>query len=100
MAKDFARIHWQNLVNFGVLPLQFVDDADYDRIEAGSVMRFADLHASLEDGDQVEGDFEGGTIRFRHGLSERQREVLMRGGLIPWLRRRLDEADNGSDAVG
>jgi aconitate hydratase len=99
MAKDFARIHWQNLVNFGVLPLQFVDDADYDHVERGSVIRFADLHASLHDGEQVEGDLDGRTIQFRHGLSERQRDVLMRGGLIPWLRRRLHEEGKTTDAA-
>jgi aconitate hydratase len=39
IAKGVARIHWQNLVNFGVLPLIFMDAADYDRLEQGDVIR-------------------------------------------------------------
>src|SRR5690606_30787980 len=35
LVKDFARIHWQNLINFGILPLQFANEADYDTLEAG-----------------------------------------------------------------
>ena len=38
IAKSFARIHGQNLVNFGILPLQFADPGDYDRLEQGDVI--------------------------------------------------------------
>ncbi|MBO0884970.1 MAG: hypothetical protein J2P17_32485, partial [Mycobacterium sp.] len=39
IAKSFARIHWQNLVNFGVLPLRFADPGDYERIGDGDTIR-------------------------------------------------------------
>src|SRR5699024_3515650 len=42
LVKDFARIHWQNLVNFGVLPLTFVDNDDYDLLEQGDVLEVTD----------------------------------------------------------
>jgi aconitate hydratase len=47
IAKSFARIHWQNLANFGILPLQFADPGDYDRLDQGDVIRLDDLRAQL-----------------------------------------------------
>jgi aconitate hydratase len=41
LARSFARIHWQNLVNFGVLPLTFADLADYDRLKVGDMIRLS-----------------------------------------------------------
>jgi aconitate hydratase len=43
VAKSFARIHAQNLINFGVLPLTLVDPADYVTIQAGDVLRLVDV---------------------------------------------------------
>ncbi|MDY0810867.1 aconitate hydratase [Kitasatospora purpeofusca] len=47
IAKSFARIHWQNLANFGVLAVEFADPADYDRIEQGDVLRMDGLFEGL-----------------------------------------------------
>ena len=46
-AKGMARIHWQNLVNFGVLPLIFMDPADYDRLWQGNVIRVEGINAAI-----------------------------------------------------
>ena len=53
LAKTFARIHWQNLVNYGVLPLTFAHTADYDRIAQGDVICLGGLHAALRRGTQI-----------------------------------------------
>lgn len=90
IAKSFARIHWQNLVNFGVLPLQFDDEQDYERVDKGSVFRVEGLRAAVEQSDRVEAEIDGKSLTLRHTLSPRQREVLLAGGLIPWLRERLE----------
>ncbi|MBV8161972.1 MAG: aconitate hydratase, partial [Acidimicrobiia bacterium] len=50
IAKSFARIHWQNLVNFGILPLEFADPADYDRIVQGGVLVLDGLRDGRRDG--------------------------------------------------
>jgi aconitate hydratase len=50
IAKSFARIHWQNLINFGVLPLTFTDASDYERVHAGDTLRIADVEAALTAG--------------------------------------------------
>lgn len=90
IAKSFARIHRQNLVNFGVLPLVFADPADYDAIRADDI-----LH--LEGLDRLEGQREltvhlepnGRAFIARPELSPREVAVLRSGGLINWIKRRL-----------
>jgi aconitate hydratase len=90
LAASFARIHWQNLVNFGVLPLVFGDPGDRERIEPGTVLQLGDLARSLRAGPSLRVRCHGGAdeIAVRHELSPRQVEVLLAGGLIPWMRRR------------
>lgn len=87
IAKSYARIHWQNLVNFGILPLEFADVDDHDQLQQGSELKLEGLHAALADGDPVSVQVDGGdTITCRHTLSPRQVEVLQAGGLINWKR--------------
>jgi aconitate hydratase len=89
LARSFARIHWQNLVNFGVLPLTFADPADYDRLGQGEVLSFAGVHAALREGGSLSGRrADGGSVALQHTLSPRQVEVLLAGGVINWLRLR------------
>ncbi len=98
VARDYARIHWQNLVNFGVLPLTFVDDSDYARFEEGDVVRVTGIHEALRSGDgtvEVENVTKGETVTGLHDLSERQVEVLLAGGQIAWMKGRLSENGAG-----
>ncbi len=90
LARGYARIHWQNLVNFGILPLEFADGDDYDRVEQGDVLRVADVRDALRDGSDVEvrNVTRGETYRARHRLSPRQRDLVAAGGQIPLLRER------------
>ena len=83
IAKSFARIHKSNLVNFGIVPLEFILPEDYDRIKQGDVLRMADLRSHVESG-QTEiavdaGDF---VIRARLDISSRQRAILLAGGIL------------------
>src|SRR4029077_17101769 len=50
LAKSFARIHWQNLINFGVLPLTFAEPADFDRLETGDVVEIGGVRTTLFSG--------------------------------------------------
>lgn len=87
IAKDYARIHWQNLVNFGILPLQYDNDADHDTLSQGSMLKITGLHDALASGNTVTVETEAGdTVECSHGLSERQIEILKAGGLINWKR--------------
>ncbi|MDQ3913453.1 MAG: aconitate hydratase, partial [Actinomycetota bacterium] len=92
VAKRFARIHWENLVNFGVLPLTFTNESDYDSIEQGETLALSDLPEALQGGRELRLEIrpQGTELTVRHGLSERQVDVVLKGGLINWMRERLD----------
>jgi aconitate hydratase len=89
LAKSFARIHRANLTNFGVLPLQFVDEADYDRIDQDDVLVVQSAR-ELVGGDaselEVMDETKGFTFPVRTELSERARAVLLAGGLLNHVR--------------
>ena len=87
IAKSFARIHWQNLVNFGVLPLRFDDPGDYDTLESGQTLTFEGVHETLKQGDRIAVQSDDGEIVLRHDLTPRQVEILLEGGLVNWMKR-------------
>ena len=84
IARSFARIHWQNLINFGVLPLTFADPADYDILEAGDELHLAEVAERVRSGRDllVENRTKGTTFTVEHRLSARQVEVMLAGSLI------------------
>ncbi|BBX27544.1 aconitate hydratase [Mycolicibacterium alvei] len=87
IAKSFARIHWQNLANFGVLALEFDDAADYDGVAQDDVLSLTNLRQALADGDPitVRNTTQETSFEVRHHLSPRQIQHVLAGGLIPWL---------------
>ena len=90
LVKDFARIHWQNLVNFGVLPLTFINIDDYDKLSNGDVLSFSNLRSTLQQGNEFKVMVKGKNILIdvRHALSGRQLDIILKGGLINWVRDR------------
>ncbi len=86
LAKGFARIHRQNLINYGVLPLLFVDPEDYDRLRKGDVLHVGDLRRALESCNEIILEC-GRPIATRHGLTEKQVDMILAGGLINWHHR-------------
>ena len=94
IVKSFARIHWQNLANFGVLALEFADAADHDRIEVGDVLALQNLHEALHSDAAkltVENRTKNESYELVHRLSPRQRDMVLAGGLIPVLKERLQK---------
>jgi aconitate hydratase len=87
LAKSFARIHRANLINWGVLPLELADPADYDAIAAGHQLRIEDVHAGLAAGTlTVEDQTAGRRIEVRCALTERERAILLAGGRLAHTR--------------
>jgi aconitate hydratase len=82
IAKSFARIHWQNLANFGILALEFTDAGDYDALEQGATLSFSGVRDALANGSEITGTVDGTEYTFRHQLSERQVSMVLAGGLI------------------
>jgi aconitate hydratase len=88
IAKSFARIHWQNLINFGVLPLTFVLPDAGDRVEKDDVLHLDRVYEQLTTGPTVRVDNVSRSASFdtQHRLSARHIAVLRHGGLINWVK--------------
>jgi aconitate hydratase len=87
IAKSFARIHRRNLIAQGIVPLLFQDATDYDKAKLGQTWRISGLHAIAQGEDDVETEIEGvGTITLTHDLLPREREIVVAGGLIRYLK--------------
>jgi aconitate hydratase len=87
IAKSFARIHWQNLANFGVLAVEFENGSDYDAIDQDDTLHIGGLHDAVATRDtlQVENLTKKKSFTVRHRLSARQVKDVLAGGLIPRL---------------
>jgi aconitate hydratase len=90
LALSYARIHESNLANVGIPPLRFVDAADYAAVEAGDLIVIEQIRAPLERGLPLTATnlTRQRQIRLTHGLSPRQLDLLLAGGLVPYLQSR------------
>ena len=95
VAAGFARIHRQNLPNFGIVPLTFDTPADVESITPGDHLRFADLRDQLRDGEgvvtatHVGDDDAERPITLRHDLTDREIDHVLAGGRINHMREQL-----------
>ena len=94
IAQSYARIAWQNLVNFGIVPLEFINVSDYDKMEQGDFIRFKNLSDDVVNRNNIKVLVEkadGSTLEFetKHSLSDRQINVLAKGGIINDFRTKL-----------
>lgn len=89
VAKDFARVNRSNLVSFGILPLLLVDPADHDRLEEGDALELPDVRAAVRSDEAfaIRNLAKGTEIAVRHGLTNRQKDIVLAGGVLPWARR-------------
>jgi aconitate hydratase len=88
IAQSFARIHWQNLVNFGVLPLMFSEASDCGGIAKDDVLSIERLYEQLSGNSHVRVMNKTRSRCFvtQHQLSPRQLDVVRAGGLINWVK--------------
>lgn len=84
IAKSFARIHRQNLANFGILPLTFVQKEDFDRIDQEDVLSAEGMRGALEQGRSitVRNQTKNESFETRHDLTEREIEMVLAGSQI------------------
>jgi len=87
IAKSFARIHRRNLIAQGIVPPLFKDESDYDKAELGQTWRISGLHGIAHGEDELDCEIrEDGAIVLTHDLLPREREIVVAGGLIRYLR--------------
>ena len=88
-AKSFARIHRRNLVAQGILALTFADEADYEKAKVGDTWTLPRLREELEEGaDEISVKIEesGEELALAHDLAPKEREILLSGGLLHYLK--------------
>lgn len=84
LAKSYARIHFQNLVNFGVLPLIFKNRNDYARIQPGDILQMEEIRQTIQKGNEIKvyNTTKKESYTMLHQLSPRQIIIMLQGGMI------------------
>ncbi len=87
VAKSFARIGKQNLVNFGIVPLEFSNKEDYDSIGQGDVLRFDNLRSGLENDGMITMINKRNNKKYKliYQLSQREKDIILSGSVINYL---------------
>lgn len=88
ITKSFARIHCANLVNAGIIPFTFADETDYDKISVNDELCLEGIRESIANGADVtlKNLTTGESYKLDYQLSERQRDILLAGGLLDYTR--------------
>ncbi len=92
IAKSFARIHRANLINFGVIPLLFIADEDYLKIEQGDWIKIHNTLESLK-GEQrfkIENKNKKYVFEVISNLNEKEKKLILNGGLLSYIKAKLD----------
>lgn len=90
IAKSFARIHRANLINFGILPLTFANEEDYEQVAQGDKLSIANLHEQLTTGNciVVNNDTKGTSFKVLHNLTQRFVDIILAGGLLNYTKNK------------
>ncbi len=90
IAKSFARIHHANLVNFGIIPLEFVDKEDYNKFSLGDEIEIPEVIERLRAGKEIVviNKTTQEEIPCKYNLTPKQISVLLAGGLLNWIKRK------------
>ena len=88
VAKSFARIHCANLANAGILPFTFKNEADYDTIDQMDELELPNIRTAIANGGKVilKNKTKGTEIELEPVLTERQRDLVLAGGLLNYTR--------------
>lgn len=93
IAKSYARIGWQNLVNFGIVPFEFVNPDDYDHIQTDDVLECTNIRKDIMEGNEmtIRNVTQNSQIKVKTSLSERQKHIVLFGGLINLLKEKISK---------
>ena len=89
IAQSYARIHAANLANTGILPLEFLNEGDYEGIDEMDELVLPHVREEIEKGEEVtvENRTKGTAIKVKAVLSQRQREMVLAGGLLNYTKK-------------
>lgn len=88
LTKSFARIHHANLVNFGIVPLEFKNKEDYNKFSLGDEILIPELESRLQEGKEIVviNKTTGEEVLCTYNLTPKQISVLLKGGLLNWIK--------------
>ncbi len=91
LVKSFARIHKANLINFGIVPMTFEDPAHYEKISQGEKVVIKGLKEAIQSGAEsvTLETSSGNPVKACLDLSERDRQILVAGSLLNWVKARI-----------
>ena len=90
IAKSFERIHSANLINFGIIPLMFKTESDYEGIDSGDEIQIPNIRKVISKNEQliVKNLTKGKDFEVNYELSERQRNILLAGGMLSYIKNK------------
>ena len=90
ITRSFERIHSANLINFGIVPLLFASEEDYDRIDQGDRIGIPGIREAITKGSRVlvRNETKGFEFEAKHTLTERQIEILLAGGRLAYTKEK------------
>jgi aconitate hydratase len=102
LAKSYARLGWQNLINFGIIPFEFADIQDYNTIEQGDIIRLKNLIETFENEGTHYAFNKTKNIRYelKHRLSKRQVDVVLKGGVINYFSIKSRKSSSFQNTTG
>ncbi len=90
IAKSFERIHTDNLINFGIIPLTFKNEIDYKKIDQGDDVEIPNIKGIIKSGGalKVKNKTKGLEFEVNYNLSDRQKEIIIAGGTLAYMREK------------
>ena len=90
IAKSFERIHTANLINFGIIPLTFKNDKDYEKIDQGDNIEIPDIKKIIKKGNSLKviNKTKGVEFEVNYNLSDRQKEIVLAGGTLTFMKNK------------
>jgi aconitate hydratase len=89
ISKSYARIGWQNMINFGIVPFEFQNKEDFDKLQQGDVVRIEGLRSAIKNREIIIAKTIGKEIEIPLvlNISDRQIELLLKGGVINYIKK-------------
>jgi aconitate hydratase len=90
IAKSYARIGWQNLINFGIIPFEFKNTSDWDKLAQDDILRIEGLRVAIQNRDSITAIVVGKNIKIplEYNISERQVAHILKGGIINFVKQK------------
>ena len=90
IAKSLERIHTANLINFGIIPLTFKNDGDYNKVEQGDNIEIPEIKNVIETGGviKIKNKTKGVEFEVDYNLSDRQKEIILAGGTLAYMKNK------------